>query len=195
MRLSYVPGHAARWLEDVREVTMKTPPAFMKAAIAAVTLLGTLAGAYAAPPDYDPVRKSARLTQTEMNQAWDHFELANEAVLKGDLVTAHTNFRAGLAIHPFERDVAAIAAQVAEALGLYGDAMTFHQLSTTMRKLNDPLREPADRGVMRARRMLKPRAADLTTCLVLGMLARGHVIRQQCDSEQRPPENQGRTTF
>jgi len=78
-----------------------------------------------------------------------------------------------------------------EALELYGDAMTFHQLSTTLRKLNDPLREPADRGIIRARRILKPRAEDLTTCLVLGMLARGHVIRQQCDSEQPPPQNRG----
>jgi hypothetical protein len=149
--------------------------------------LFAMALAHAAPVDFDPVRKSAQLSQTEMDQAWDHFALANKAVLEGKLLIAHFNFRAGLAIHPFERDVAANAAAVAEALGRYGDALTFYQLSTTNLKLNDPLREVASRGIHRAMRVLKPQGTDLTTCLVLGMRARGHVVRKQCDVEQPGP--------
>lgn len=94
-------------------------------------------------------RKSAALTEAEMNQAWNLFESGVRAARAGNWRSALKFLRSGLTIHPAEMPVQLLAAELAEAHGQDAAALDHWQAVASLAPTDSKERTLADQALKR----------------------------------------------
>lgn len=128
-------------------------------------------------------RKSASLSQSQMDRAWDFFEGGVRAAKAGGARDALNLLRKGLAIHPMEYPPHVLAAQLAEAGGEDAMALTHWQATALLA----PVGSTEHRNALEAVARLEPRlrlGVAPVQCAVLGMQVLA--LPAQCDTPPVP---------